>query len=103
MAASTFHQRTPVKATDDVEATDEKISVKELTSQYSRSTTSVPSEYTFIANPNDEVVDSSDPEYSIPTINFSLLTSGDPEQRSKILLDLRKACEEWGFFMVYIL
>ena len=100
MAASTF-QRTPVKATDDVAATDEKISVKELTSQYSRSTTSVPSEYTFIANPNDEVVDSSDPEYSIPIINnFSLITSGDPQQRSKILLDLRKACEEWGFFMV---
>ena len=75
--------------------------VKELvTNQYSRSATSVPSEYTFVSNPNDQVVDSDDPEYSIPTIDFSLLTSCDPEQRSKILLDLRKACEEWGFFMV---
>lgn len=61
--------------------------------------TSVPSEYTFTTNPNDQA-EANDPEYSIPTIDFSLLTSGSPDQRSKVLHDLHKACEEWGFFMV---
>ncbi|XP_062080140.1 2-oxoglutarate-dependent dioxygenase 19-like [Humulus lupulus] len=61
--------------------------------------TSVPSEYTYAMNPNDQA-DSNDPEHSIPTIDYSLLTSTSPDQRSKVLNDLRKACEEWGFFML---
>ncbi|KAL5563942.1 hypothetical protein UlMin_033689 [Ulmus minor] len=60
---------------------------------------SVPSEYTFTTNPNDQA-DSNDPEHSIPVIDFSLLTSGSPDQRSTIIHELRKACEEWGFFML---
>lgn len=40
------------------------------------------------------------PEDSIPTIDFALLTMGTPDQRSKVIHDLGKACEEWGFFLV---
>ncbi|KAM7478367.1 hypothetical protein LguiA_026580 [Lonicera macranthoides] len=39
------------------------------------------------------------PENSIPTIDFALLTMGTPDQRSKVIHDLGKACEEWGFFL----
>ncbi|GAB2267992.1 hypothetical protein Dimus_002969 [Dionaea muscipula] len=37
---------------------------------------------------------------SIPVIDFSLLTSGNPIQRSKTIRDLHHACQEWGFFTV---
>ncbi|XP_060964948.1 2-oxoglutarate-dependent dioxygenase 19-like [Cannabis sativa] len=57
------------------------------------------SKYEFAVKPSDEeVVDLDNIEYSIPTIDFSLLTSDNLDQRSKILDDLRKACEDWGFF-----
>ena len=72
-------------------------SIKELTQ--SGGVTSVPSKYNYTLNPNDQA-NSNDPEHSIPTIDFSILTSGSPEQRSKMLHELRKACEDWGFFMV---
>ncbi|KAK4747873.1 hypothetical protein SAY87_014459 [Trapa incisa] len=39
-------------------------------------------------------------EETIPIIDYSLLTSGTREQRTKIIQDLRYACQEWGFFMV---
>ncbi|CAL5417850.1 unnamed protein product [Camellia sinensis] len=39
-------------------------------------------------------------EEAIPTIDFSLLTSGDPDQRSKVIQDIGNACRDWGFFMV---
>uniref|UniRef100_A0A5B7BI18 Putative 2-oxoglutarate/Fe(II)-dependent dioxygenase n=1 Tax=Davidia involucrata TaxID=16924 RepID=A0A5B7BI18_DAVIN len=64
----------------------------------SRDLTSIPSNYTYSTNPNE--IAGSDPEDTIPVIDFSVLTSGDPDQRSKIIQDLGKACEEWGFFMV---
>lgn len=41
-------------------------------------------------------------EDSIPTIDFSLLTEGSSIQQSKVISDLGKACEEWGFFMVRV-
>lgn len=37
---------------------------------------------------------------SIPTVDFSLLTSNDPHQRSDAINCLNKACQDWGFFMV---
>ncbi|XP_009608413.1 2-oxoglutarate-dependent dioxygenase 19 isoform X2 [Nicotiana tabacum] len=43
--------------------------------------------------------DSSDSN-SIPIIDFSLLTSGDPHQCSIAIHHLSKACQDWGFFMV---
>ena len=88
------------------------LSIKALSDQLSRDISSLPTKYNFPANLddqvesfhlNEQVVDSTNPEYAIPIIDFSLLTSGDPQQRSKILHDLRKACLEWGFFMVYML
>ncbi|KAI3880551.1 hypothetical protein MKX03_008815 [Papaver bracteatum] len=39
-------------------------------------------------------------EVTLPVIDFSLLTSSSPGQRSKIIEDLRNACLHWGFFMV---
>ncbi|GKV35437.1 hypothetical protein SLEP1_g43700 [Rubroshorea leprosula] len=64
----------------------------------SGSLTSVPSNYIFTNDPLDQAV--SDPEESIPIIDLSSLTSGSPDQRSKAICDLGKACQEWGFFMV---
>ncbi|GFS35149.1 hypothetical protein Acr_00g0038110 [Actinidia rufa] len=48
--------------------------------------------------PNES--DASNPNNTIPTIDFSLLTSGDPHQRSKVIQDIDKSCQEWGFFML---
>ncbi|KAL8479529.1 hypothetical protein ACS0TY_026431 [Phlomoides rotata] len=37
---------------------------------------------------------------SLPVVDFSALTAGDPDQYSKSIHDLAKACEEWGFFVL---
>ncbi|KAL6951855.1 hypothetical protein U1Q18_048969 [Sarracenia purpurea var. burkii] len=60
--------------------------------------TSIPPEYTYSTDPNELAV--SEPEDPIPTIDFSLLTSGNPDQRSRVIQELGKACEEWGFFVL---
>ncbi|XP_057977285.1 2-oxoglutarate-dependent dioxygenase 19-like [Malania oleifera] len=62
--------------------------------------TSIPSTYVFNPNPNKEPEVVSDPGDSLPIVDFSLLAHGTPDQRSKAVQDLGKACEEWGFFMV---
>ncbi|KAK8568333.1 hypothetical protein V6N12_006887 [Hibiscus sabdariffa] len=59
---------------------------------------SIPSLYTFPRHPNEEVF--SDTKESIPILDFSLLTSTDPHERSKAIQELAKACQDWGFFMV---
>ena len=59
----------------------------------------IPSTYTFAKNPKDEAL-LDDQQLQIPTVDFSLLTSADPDQRSKAVAELGKACEHWGFFMV---
>ncbi|KAL4302970.1 hypothetical protein GQ457_10G019690 [Hibiscus cannabinus] len=41
-----------------------------------------------------------DTKESIPVLDFSLLTSTDPHERSKAILELAKACQDWGFFIV---
>ncbi|KAH7524878.1 hypothetical protein FEM48_Zijuj06G0165900 [Ziziphus jujuba var. spinosa] len=86
----------PTQKTEDIQQ-NKMASIKELAE--SGGLTSVPSEYTFASNPNDQA-DQHDPDHSMPTIDFSLLMSTSPDQRAKILHDLRKACEEWGFFML---
>ncbi|CAK9174081.1 unnamed protein product [Ilex paraguariensis] len=58
----------------------------------------IPSNYAYSVKPNE--TRASDPEDSVPIIDFSLLTNVSPEQRSKTIQDLGKACQEWGFFMV---
>ncbi|CAI9769206.1 unnamed protein product [Fraxinus pennsylvanica] len=55
---------------------------------------SVPSEFSFVNEPTGSNSD------SIPIIDFSSLTSGNPDQRSKVIQELGKACEEWGFFVL---
>ncbi|KAL3620962.1 hypothetical protein CASFOL_035874 [Castilleja foliolosa] len=55
---------------------------------------SVPSEFTYV---NDSKGSYSD---SIPIVDFSLLTSAIPDQRSKALHQLALACQEWGFFVL---
>ncbi|KAG2703882.1 hypothetical protein I3843_06G149500 [Carya illinoinensis] len=62
--------------------------------------TSIPSLYTHTANPKDIQAVSEDPEDPIPVIDFSLLTSGTPHQRSQAIQELGKACKDWGFFML---
>ncbi|KAG4165276.1 hypothetical protein ERO13_A13G069400v2 [Gossypium hirsutum] len=59
---------------------------------------SIPSIYTFPKQTYHEPV--SDTKEPIPTIDFSLLTSSHPDQRSKTIRELGIACRDWGFFMV---
>ncbi|EHA8589592.1 putative protein DMR6-LIKE OXYGENASE 2 [Cocos nucifera] len=72
-------------------------SVKELTN--SASLRSVPHQYA-TRNPETTIDIESNIQGEIPTVDFSLLTEGTPEQRSQVVRHLGKACEEWGFFMV---
>ncbi|KAL8479708.1 hypothetical protein ACS0TY_026584 [Phlomoides rotata] len=37
---------------------------------------------------------------SFPVVDFSALSAADPDQRSKAINDISKACEEWGFFIL---
>ncbi|KAM2288955.1 hypothetical protein ACFXTI_029772 [Malus domestica] len=60
---------------------------------------SVLSAYAFNINPNEEA-DPNDAEFTIPIVHMSLLTLGSPDQRSQIIHDLVKNCQEWGFFIV---
>ncbi|CAA2979677.1 Iron ascorbate family oxidoreductase [Olea europaea subsp. europaea] len=55
---------------------------------------SVPSKFSFIHDPTCSNSD------SIPIIDFSLLISSNPDQRSKVIQELGKACNEWGFFVL---
>lgn len=61
---------------------------------------SVPLPYVFPRNHDYNNAIVSDEEEEIPIIDFSLLASGNPDQRSKVIKDLGNACREWGFFMV---
>ncbi|KAJ7955559.1 putative 2-oxoglutarate and Fe(II)-dependent oxygenase superfamily protein [Quillaja saponaria] len=60
----------------------------------------LPSNYNSLVDPRDkdEVDDSL--AALIPVIDFSLLTSKDPEIHAKAVHDLGKACTEWGFFLI---
>lgn len=63
----------------------------------------IPSNYVHSTNdPGDSSATDPDDSNSIPIIDFSLLTSGDPHQRSIAIHNLSKACQDWGFFMVSI-
>ncbi|KAL3538685.1 hypothetical protein ACH5RR_002051 [Cinchona calisaya] len=64
----------------------------------SRDLKSLPSDYAHFSNSDKSTV--AGPEDSLPVIDFSLLSSTNPDERAKVIEDLRKACEEWGFFML---
>lgn len=74
-----------------VKTLSELPNLKSIPSNYVNSSI-YPSDY-----PASEPHDYSD---SIPTVDFSLLTSIDPNQRSEAINTLNKACQDWGFFMV---
>lgn len=58
----------------------------------------IPSTYYSLTEPRDDVAD--DLAASIPVIDFSLLTSHDPQIHAKAVQELGKACAQWGFFML---
>ncbi|KAK4340049.1 hypothetical protein RND71_041511 [Anisodus tanguticus] len=62
---------------------------------------SIPCNYIHSTN-NSSESSATDPHDSnlIPIVDFSLLTSHDPHQRSTAIHHLTKACQDWGFFMV---
>ncbi|KAL7599047.1 2-oxoglutarate-dependent dioxygenase 19 [Lactuca sativa] len=64
----------------------------------SRDLNTIPSIYTYTTNPNESPVSNS--QDSIPTIDFSLLTSPDPSLRLQVIQELGDACKDWGFFQV---
>ncbi|KAK3023243.1 hypothetical protein RJ639_044409 [Escallonia herrerae] len=59
---------------------------------------SVPSKYVFPFKSHDTTL--AEESEVIPTIDFSFLTSGTPEQKSNVVQEIGCACREWGFFMV---
>lgn len=86
-------------ATQTTMETTKVTSIKSLAE--SPAFSSLPSAYMFNGDPSDEA-DPNDPELTIPVVDMSLLTSGSPDQRSKIIHDLVKICQEWGCFVVSI-
>ncbi|OMO63567.1 Oxoglutarate/iron-dependent dioxygenase [Corchorus olitorius] len=74
-------------------------SIKALAAEFP-ALTSIPPVYNFQTVPNIIEAFSEADDESIPTVDFSLLTSSNPEERSKVIQDLAKACQDWGFFMV---
>ncbi|PIA51993.1 hypothetical protein AQUCO_01000103v1 [Aquilegia coerulea] len=63
--------------------------------------TSIPSKYNYFNTQNQEDgIDEVIADEQIPIIDFSLLNSGIPDQRAKVIQDLGKACQDWGFFML---
>ncbi|KAK7275808.1 hypothetical protein RIF29_16932 [Crotalaria pallida] len=60
---------------------------------------SIPSKYMCLKKPEDSILQETD-ENIIPTIDFSQLTSANPNERSKAIQQLGDACRDWGFFML---
>ncbi|GAA0163386.1 hypothetical protein Leryth_003817 [Lithospermum erythrorhizon] len=66
----------------------------------------IPSNYDYYSNTTNKIpleehyYQGSEQEDSVPIIDFSLLTSNDPDQRSKVIQELSRACQDWGFFML---
>ncbi|KAI3803799.1 hypothetical protein L1987_31961 [Smallanthus sonchifolius] len=58
----------------------------------------IPSIYAYSVNSTEPPA--SDTQDEIPTVDFSLLTSADPDLRSKTIQELDMACKDWGFFRV---
>ncbi|OMO85191.1 hypothetical protein CCACVL1_10369 [Corchorus capsularis] len=65
--------------------------------------TSIPSVYNSIASHDDDQItvypDIHDFSINIPLIDFSLLTSNNPDERFRIIQQLKEACQDWGVFM----
>ncbi|KAG8368631.1 hypothetical protein BUALT_Bualt15G0065700 [Buddleja alternifolia] len=59
---------------------------------------SIPPNYAYYNNPTKTTA--SDSDDAIPTVDLSLLSSSNPDQKSKAVHNLGKSCQEWGFFML---
>ncbi|KAI4307442.1 hypothetical protein L6164_030631 [Bauhinia variegata] len=85
----------PNPATAGSAAPKMQLSVKDLVE--SNCLSCVPSEYVCLKTHEDSMLSETE---TIPTIDFSQLTSPNPNQRSKASLQLAHACRHWGFFML---
>uniref|UniRef100_A0A7N0T495 Uncharacterized protein n=1 Tax=Kalanchoe fedtschenkoi TaxID=63787 RepID=A0A7N0T495_KALFE len=75
-------------------------SIRTLISQ-SPNLTTIPSNYAFHQASTDSTsVVVSEPDIPLPVVDFALLTSDSPAQRSEAVHRLGEACRDWGFFMV---
>ena len=63
-------------------------------------TSSVPPKEYGVDSINDSILGVND---AIPIIDYSLLTSDDPDQRSQAIQNLGTTCIEYGFFTVLII
>ncbi|KAI6678371.1 hypothetical protein NL676_039167 [Syzygium grande] len=63
---------------------------------------SIPSHYAFTTPTSGDQAVHCDHDDSIPIIDFSLLSSSNPDQRSKAVSDFAKACQDWGIFTVHM-
>ncbi|KAL3515504.1 hypothetical protein ACH5RR_022406 [Cinchona calisaya] len=90
----------PVSIASPVQPYSNLSSVKQLAE--SPGLNSIPSCYEYSNNHTDDQSTASDDpdEVSIPVIDFSLLSSTNLDQRLKVVQELGRACQEWGFFMV---
>ncbi|XP_020203704.1 protein DMR6-LIKE OXYGENASE 2 [Cajanus cajan] len=59
---------------------------------------SVPFNYIFLKTPEDSTLYYE--TQNIPIIDFSELTSSNPNERSKAIQQLGDACQDWGFFVL---
>lgn len=66
----------------------------------SNGTSLIPSNYHSLTEHGDIIDVADEIAASIPIIDFSLLTSDDPQIHTKAVHELAKACSEWGFFML---
>ncbi|XP_039144557.1 protein DMR6-LIKE OXYGENASE 1-like [Dioscorea cayenensis subsp. rotundata] len=73
--------------------------IKEL-SKSQAFTSSIPSYYHALRNPDEELRPEDFTDEEIPVIDFSLLVGGTAMERAEVIHHLCMACSEWGFFMV---
>lgn len=76
-------------------------SIRTLISQ-SPNLTTIPSNYAFLDAATDSASVASELEIQLPVVNFTLLSSNCPRQRSDAVQQLGHACRDWGFFMVLL-
>ncbi|XP_028786768.1 1-aminocyclopropane-1-carboxylate oxidase homolog [Neltuma alba] len=60
----------------------------------------IPTTYYSLTEPHRDDVAGDDLAASIPILDFSLLTSPDPQIHADAVRQLGDACREWGFFMI---
>ncbi|XP_015875012.3 2-oxoglutarate-dependent dioxygenase 19 isoform X1 [Ziziphus jujuba] len=88
-----------IPPSNSIPAEPPKIISAKMLAESASLTSAIPSAYYF-SEDSYELADPNDPEFQLPTIDFSLLTSDSPDQRSKMLHELANICRDWGCFLV---